>query len=161
VSGTPPPLSNLDPLLLASRWLCGDLLPEDIPKIAIELIEAGREEPSIYRVAAEVKVNSRDDVEGLLGRMFVALGVEYPISLEVARQTVARQIAREVLAGRRDPWTAAMRLDRAFPHWETQDQNILDIYCTADEADWDPGYGRSDAILEQQLIQAFERLAGS
>jgi hypothetical protein len=53
VSGTPPPLSNLDPLLLASRWMCGDLLPEDIPKIAIELIEAGREEPSIYRVAAE------------------------------------------------------------------------------------------------------------
>jgi hypothetical protein len=109
----------------------------------------------------KVKVNSRDDVDALLGRMFAVLGVEYPMSLEVARQTVARQIAREVLAGRRNPWTAAMRLDRTFPHWETQDQNILDIYCAADEADWDPGYGRSDAILEQQLIQAFERLAGS
>jgi len=161
VSGTPPPLSNLDPILLASRWLCGDLLPEDVPQVAIELIEAGREEPSIYRVAAEVNVNSRDDVEALLGRMFPALGVEYPMPLEVARQTLARQIAREVVAGRRDPWTAAMRLERAFPHWETEDQNILDIYCAADEADWDPGYGRSDAILEHELIQGFERLAGS
>jgi hypothetical protein len=161
MSGTLPPLSNLDPILLASRWLCGDLLPEDVPKTAIELIEAGREESSVYRVAAEVKVNSRDDVEVLLGRMFAALGVEYPMSLEDARLTVARQIAREVVAGRRDPWTAAARLDRAVPHWETQDQNILDVYCTAEEADWDPGYGRSGPALELELLRAFERLACS
>jgi hypothetical protein len=161
MSGAPPPLSNLDPTLLASRWLCGDLLPEDVPKTAIELIEAGCEESSVYRVAAEVKVISRDDVEILLGRMFAALGVEYPMSLEDARQTVARQIASEVLAGRTDAWTAAARLDRAVPHWESQDQNILDVYCAADEADWDQGYGRSSPILELELLQAFGRLACS
>ena len=28
----PPPMSKLDPVLIASRWICGDLLPENIPQ---------------------------------------------------------------------------------------------------------------------------------
>jgi hypothetical protein len=155
------PQSKLDPVLIASRWICGDLLPEDVPNIAIELIEAGHEESSVCRVAAEFHVNSRDDVETLLKRMFSELGVEYPISLENARQTVARQIAREVVANKKDPWTAATQLDRIAPHWETKNKNILDVYCIADEADWDPGDGRSGSKLDLELLQAFERLAYS
>jgi hypothetical protein len=119
-----PPLSKIDPVLIAARWICGDLLPEDVPEVAIGLIEVGHEEPSVYRVAAEVKVACRDDVETLLNRMFAALGVSYPIPLEDARLTVARQIAREVVAGLKDPWAAAMKLDRVAPHWEMENQEI-------------------------------------
>ena len=154
-----PPLSPTDPVLLASRWTVEDLLPENVPQMAIELIEAGHEEPSVYRVAAEDKVYSRDQVEALLHQMFISLGVTYPISLESARHTVARQIAREVMAGLRDPWIAAAQLDRLVPHWETKNENILTIYGITDEADWDAGYGRSFAMLEQELINAFEQLA--
>jgi len=154
-----PPLSPTDPVLLASRWAVEDLLPENVPQMAIELIEAGHEEPSVYRVAAEDKVYSRDQVEALLHQMFISLGVTYPISLESARHTVARQIAREVMAGLRDPWIAAAQLDRLVPHWETRNENIWTIYGITDEADWDAGYGRSLATLEQELINAFEQLA--
>jgi hypothetical protein len=152
----PPPLSKLDPVLIAARWTCGDLLPENVPEVAIGLIEAGHEEPSVYRVAAEVKVASRGDVETLLKRMFAALGVSYPIPLENARLIVARQIASEVVAGLRDPWAAAVQLERVAPHWETRNKDIFDVYCIADEYDC---YGRSRPILELELVQAFERLA--
>ena len=159
MSKAPPPMSQLDPVLIASRWTCGDLLPENIVKIAIELIEAGHEEPSVYRVAAEDKVYSRDQVEMLVQRMFSALRVPYPMSQENARQTVARLIAREVTAGLTDPWTAAKHLDRVVPHWETKDENIWAIYGITDEAEWDPGEGRILATLEPELINAFEQLA--
>lgn len=89
MSKAPPPMSHLDPVLIASRWTCGDLLPENIAQTAVQLIEAGHEEPSVYRVAAEDEVYSRDQVEMLVQRMFSALRVPYPISQESARQTVA------------------------------------------------------------------------
>ena len=155
------PMSKLDPVLIASRWICGDLLPENIPQTAIELIEAGHEEPSVYRVAAEDKVYSRDQVESLVHRMFSALKVPYPLSRENARQIVARQIAREVTAGLKDPWAAAAHLDRVVPHWETKDESIWAIYGIADGADWDQGDGRSVATLEPELIKAFQQLAQS
>ena len=161
VSQSPPPMSRLDPALLAARWTCGDLLPENVPGIAVELIEAGQENSAVYRVAAEDRVYSRDQIEILVQRLFVALGVSYPMSLEGARQTVAWQIAREVAAGLRDPWTAAAQLDRVVPHWEAKDENVLAIYLIADEAEWDPGYGRGPSTLQSELIEAFGRLARS
>ena len=75
MSKAPLPMSHLDPVLIASRWTCGDLLPENMAQTAIKLIEAGHEEPSVYRVAAEDKVYSRDQVEMLVQRMFSALRV--------------------------------------------------------------------------------------
>jgi hypothetical protein len=159
MSKAPPPMSHLDPVLIASRWICGDLLPENIAQTAIELIEAGHEEPSVCRVAAEDKVYSRDQVEMLVQRMFSALKVPYPMSQEDARQTVARQIAREVTAGLKDPWTAAKHLDMVAPHWETKDENIWAIYGITDQAEWDSGEGRFVATLEPELINAFEHLA--
>jgi hypothetical protein len=154
-------MSKLDPVLLASRWICRDLLPEVVPQIAIELIEAGHENPAVSRLAAEDKINSRDDVEALLKRMFSALEVEYPISLEEARKTLARQIAREVASGLKNPWIAAAQLDRVAPHWEMKDENIRAVYSIADEAGWDPGYGRRESVLEQELIRTFEQIARS
>lgn len=157
----PPPMGKLDPVLIASRWICGDLLPEDIPQIAIALSEAGYEDPSVYRVAAESKVDSRNQVERLVRPMFAALGVPSQMSQEGARQIVARQIAREVIAGLRDPWSAATHLDRVVPHWTTSDTAILGVYGILDETEWSPGDGRSLATLEPELIRAFQQLARS
>jgi hypothetical protein len=159
MSKAPPPMPHLDPFLLASRWTCGDLLPENIVQTAVELIEAGYEEPSVYRLAAEDKVYSRGQVEILVQRMFSALRVPYPMSQEDARQAVARQIAREVTAGLKDPWIAAKQLDRVVPHWETKDESIWAIYGITDEVEWDHGEGRIVATLEPELINAFEQLA--
>jgi hypothetical protein len=155
------PTSQLDPVLLASRWICGDILPENIPQMAIQLIEAGVENAAVYRVAAEDKVYSRDQIERLVARMFLALNVPYPIAQESARGIVARQIAREVIAGLKDPWLAAAQLDRVVPHWETEDKNIWAIYGITDEVDWDSGYGRNPAILELELVKTFRQLACS
>jgi hypothetical protein len=152
---------QLDPILIASRWTCGDIPPEKIAQIAIQLIEAGYEEPAVYRVAAEDNVSSREQVERLLQRMFSELDVEYPMPLEEAHRIVARHIASEVTAGLKDPWMAASQLDRVVPHWETEDRNVWQIYGIADEADWDSGEGRSIAILESELIAAFAELARS
>ena len=161
MSKEPMPMSRLDPLLIASRWICGDILPESLPQIAIELLEAGFEDQTVSRLAADDRVYSRDQVERLLERVFRALEVPYPIPQESARQIVARQIAREVTAGLMDPWLAAAKLDRIVPHWETKDENVIAIYAIADEADWDPGHGRNSATLELELVDAFQQLACS
>jgi hypothetical protein len=157
----PPPMLKLDPTLIAARWVCGDLLPENVPETAIGLIEAGYEEPSVYRVAAEDNVSARADVESLLQRMFNALGVTYPISLEDARVILSRQIAREVVAGLKNPWSAAKQLESAVPPWETRNENIQNVFWIADESEWDPAEGRNQSTLDMELVKAFERLACS
>jgi hypothetical protein len=159
VPNAPPPMSPLDPVLIAARWVCEDLLPENVPAIAVDLIEAGYEQPAVYRVAAEDRVTSRAQIERLLQEIFSAVGAAYPMPLRQARQVMSRQIAREVLAELKDPWNAALQLDRLVPHWETDDENVLAVYDIADEASWDSGYGRDQSVLESELIEVFWKLA--
>jgi len=77
-----------------------------MPGIAADLLEAGFDSPSLRRLAGEIATCSAD-VEELVAKVIREFGLPYPMPEEQAQLIFARQLAREVIAGRRLPWSAA------------------------------------------------------
>ena len=102
----PEPDSDLSVQLIAARWRCNDIYGEDMPGIAADLLEAGFDSPSLRRLAGEIATCSAD-VEELVAKVIREFGLPYPMPEEQAQLIFARQLAREVIAGRRLPWSAA------------------------------------------------------
>jgi hypothetical protein len=113
----PAPGDPLSPTLLASRWVSGDLRGEDMPGVAVDLLEAGYDSRSLRRLAGEMQASNSEALEPLVGAVFSELGVNYPMSEREAKIIASRQIAREVIAGKRNPWTEANHLEIAIWNW--------------------------------------------
>jgi hypothetical protein len=156
----PVPDAAGSPHLLAARWQSHDLYGEDMPRVAADLLEAGYETPSLVRLAGEINVSSSADVEPLVARTFRELGVRYPITRTEADLIVSRQVAREVIAGQRNPWAAANYLEIAIWGWRTEKNSTLQaIFEINDELDWDTKYRRSLEELRKSLLDSFALLA--
>lgn len=155
----PSPDPALTLYLLAARWQAHDLYGEDMPRVAADLLEAGHDTPSLIRLAGEVNVASSAEVEPLVGRAFRELGIRYPITETAAKLISSRQIAREVIAGKRNAWAAANHLEIAIWGWLTENPTLQEIFEINDEIDWDPGYGRSLEELRKSLLDSFALLA--
>jgi len=123
----PGPKVLTEPELVAARWAAGDIHPEDAPGIAADLLESGLDTPSMRRLAGEMCVRCTADVEPLVTRMFRELGVEMPASAEDAKQRATRQIAREVIAGTRNPWRAGDGLYRIWSYEIWHHQHLCEI----------------------------------
>lgn len=107
----PPPDDPLSPHLLAARWVGHELYGEDMPSIAVELLERGLDTRSVRRLAGEMQIKNSADAEPLVAAMFRELGVAYPISRAAANLIASRQMARDVIAGRRNAWVAGSHLE--------------------------------------------------
>ena len=128
--------------------------------MAADLLEAGYDAPSLVRLAGEMNVGSSADVEPLVGRMFRELGVRYPISETEAKLISSRQIAREVIAGKRNAWAAANHLEIAIWGWRGMAIPALEeIFTINDEIDWDRKYRRPLEDLRTSLLDCFASLA--
>ena len=88
-----------------------------MPGIAADLLEVGYDTPAIRRLAGEMHIRSSSDVESLIVRIFGDFAVRYPLSHTEANLIVSRQIAREVIAGIRNPWAAANKLEISIWGW--------------------------------------------
>ena len=153
----PPPDEALSPIMLAARWSTHDLYGEDMPRVAADLLELGIDTPSLRRLAGETGITHSADVEPLVAAVFRELGVDYPLSGGKAELVFSRQVAREVIHGRRNAWDAAGQLEIANRFRNTPELDpISDI---VDELHWDAGHGRSVSVLNNALIEAFARLA--
>jgi hypothetical protein len=133
----PLPDDPLSPPLLASRWVSGDLRGEDMPGIAADLLEAGYDSHSL-RLAGELEASNSAALEPLVGAMFRELDVNYPMSEREAKIIVSREIAREVIAGKRNPWAAANHLEIAYgigcprlPNWSSSSRSTTRWIGTA------------------------------
>jgi hypothetical protein len=157
--GTPPPDDQLSPTLLAAKWVSHDLYGEDMPKVAADLLEAGYDSPSLRRLAGETQVPSSAHIETLVGRVFRELGVRYPVSEQQAKIVVTRQIAREVIAGKRNAWAAASHLEIAIWNWIPATLDLGTIFAINDEIDWDSADRRPLSELTSELLDAFAKLA--
>jgi len=155
----PVPDEPLTPSLLAAQWVGGDLHSEDMPGIAADLLEAGFDSPSLRRLAGEMQITCIADVEGLVGRTFHELGVKYPISEDEAKSVITRQIAREVIAGKRNPWAAASHLEIAIWGWRAISLDLEEVFMIHGEIDYEPQYRRPIAEIGRALVAAFSRLA--
>jgi hypothetical protein len=154
----PKPTAPTVPELLAARWVAGDILPEQAPGIAADLLESGLDTPSMRRLAGEMHVSCWADVQDLVVNMLNELGVTVPDSEAVAKLLSSRQIAREVIAGMRNPWKAASELERlwGFEIWHQND--LCDVAQLLDEVHWDPPHGRTFPTLNAELIEMFALL---
>jgi hypothetical protein len=155
------PEDPLSPTLLASRWVSGDLRGEDMPGVAADLLEAGHDSRSLRRLAGEMQVSNSAALEPLVGAVFRELGVNYPMSERTAKIIASRQIAREVIAGKRNPWAAANHLEIALWNWAPETPELELIFSINDEVDWESTERRTLPELKIALIKAFAQLASS
>jgi hypothetical protein len=155
----PGPWSEFSPQLLAARWAVHDLYGEDMPTIAINLLEAGHDTPAIRRLAGEMQIACSEDVEKLVSNMFRELLVSYPLSESEANLVLTRQIAREVIAGKRNAWAAASNLTHAV--WGRRADHHPDLRAISellDSLNWEAVNQDRLPELTSELIAAFARL---
>ena len=102
----PKPYPQTAPQLLPAKWICHDIYGEEMPSIAADLLEEGYDSPSLRRLAGETEATCFADVEDLVAKVFHEFSVPYPITTSEAREVLTRQAAREVIAGKQNPWNA-------------------------------------------------------
>ena len=125
-----------------------------MPGIAADLLEKGFDSPSLRRLAGELYVQNRCDIEGLVGAMFHELDVVYPLPEQTAKLMISRQIGREVIAGTRNAWEAASYLEIVIWNRIPETAELEAIFAIGDEVDWDIAYGRSLFELDEALYAA-------
>jgi hypothetical protein len=155
----PKPAPRLDLCLLAARWTVGDLLPEDMPGIAADLLEAGSDTPSLRRLAGEIQVQCKADVEVLVAKSFHELQVDYPIPEGSAIAIVTRQIAREVIWGVCSLGSAACYIEFKQWSWRQEIPDLWMLYGLNDEFDWDAEYRRPVSEIAADMLETFVRLS--
>lgn len=155
----PRPYPPLAPQLLVAKWRCHDIYGEEMPSIAADLLEEGYDSPSLRRLAGETQVTCSADVEELVAKMFQELSVPYPILGSEAREILTVQAAREVIAGKQNPWNAA-RLG-VVAVWDGTGSNsdeLCEIAEIRDALDWNAINSGQLPQLTADLIGAFARL---
>lgn len=157
-SGVPAPEGTPSIQLIAAAWQCHDLYGEDMPQVAADLLEAGYDSPALRRLAGELQAGCMADVEDLVGRVFRELGIAYPLTDEQAQLIFTRQVAREVIAGKRDPWYAAYELEsltfRRFP----DNRDLASLFALGDEWEWEKESQRYVPVRTEEIIEIFARL---
>jgi hypothetical protein len=155
----PEPEPKLSPTLFAVEWVRGDSHCEDMPALAADLLESGLDTPSMRRLAGEMHVASSADVEEIVGLMFRELNVAYPFSDAEALLISSRQVAREVIHGKRNAWAAASHLEKGT-YWPNRHENqeIRAISNLLDSLDWNAVNHGILPALTSELIGVFARL---
>ena len=146
------------PLFVAAQWASHDIPCEKMPDLAADLLEQGWDTPSLRRLAGEMQVHSSADIAELVSKTFQELGVSLSLPEQICRLITSRQIAREVIAGLRDPWRAAGSLGGMWS-WDPDTEELQTIDSILDEVDWERNYRRSTEDLSKALLDAFARLA--
>jgi len=155
----PSPHNTLSPNIVAARWAVHDIYGEDMPLIAVDLLEVGYDTPSLRQLAGETSIKNSADAEPLVNAMLRELGISQLPSEEEAKLLTSRQIAREVIAGLRNPWAAASHLEIVVWSWDSENADVLAIFAIHDEINWERAYRRSLPELKTALLDAFSRLA--
>lgn len=76
-----------------------------------------------------------------------------------AKLIVTRQIAREVIAGKRDAFQAASHIEIVLWNWEPLTEDLGSLFILNDELSWDSEYQRYIPEILQDELQTFARIA--
>jgi len=155
----PLPDDPLSPSILAARWLSHALYGEDMPAVAADLLERGLDSPSLRRLAGEMNVTHSGDVKPLVAAALRELGGTWPLSERDAKLIASRQVAREVIHGKRNPWQAASHLETVIWSWGMDAPDLAAIGGISDEVNWDAPHRRPLDKLESDLLRSFAKLA--
>ena len=98
-------------------------------------------------------------MEALLERMFREFAIKYPLPKTDAKLIVSRQIAREVIAGIRNPWVAANKLELSIWNWDAPNTTLGQIFGINGAIDVEPMYRPTLEVLQKELLDSFADLA--
>ncbi len=76
-----------------------------------------------------------------------------------AKLIISRQIAREVIAGSRNPWAAANKLEIAIWGWHAPNSMLGAIFGINEAIDIEPKYRPTLETLKNELLDSFASLA--
>jgi hypothetical protein len=155
----PEPEDLSTPRMLALRWTTGDLHPEDLHRVAADLLEIGYDTDWLRRLAGEFSLATSADAEPIVSRVFHELEIPYPMSKQEARTILIRQIAREVIAGKRNPWAAASHIEIVVCGWNPDTEDLEKLFVLHDELNWEEVYRRPISLIGKDLLDIFARLA--
>lgn len=155
----PPPEDDSSLNLIALRWAVGDLHAEEMAGIAADLLESGQDSPSLRRLAGEMHLATWADAEPLVSRVFTELGVSYPIVERQAKLLLTRQIAREVISGKRSAWTAASHIEIVVCGWVAEIAELEPLFLLNDQLNWDERHRPSIPTLTRELVELMAVLA--
>ena len=155
----PKPLPRLSLEIVAAGWVCRDIGTNEMPGIAADLLEAGVDSPALRRLAEKTKVIRSTDLDELVAQAFRELEIPNPLPKREMRLVMTRQIAREVIAGQRDPIEAAAHLEFVIWDWEPGTRDIVALFNLHGELNWDPKARRPLAEVTADILDAFARLA--
>lgn len=151
----PAPDPRHAPYLLAARWRVHDLYGEDVPQIAADLLESGYDTPTLRRLAGEMNIKSSSEVEPFVERLFKEFNIRYPLSEIQAKLIFSRQIAREVIAGIRNPWVAASTLEITIWGCRPPNRTFGTIFGINEAIDIAPEFRPSLESLRTELLDSF------
>lgn len=143
---------------VAARWACGEVHGEDMPAVAMDLLEAGYDSPGLRRLAAETDAASSADVKDLVARVHRDFGISFPVPHEAAQLYLTRQLAREVIAGQRDIWQAEVDLIRIW-NWNDGIEDVAAVFALSGGSVWDDEQERYVSEVTPELLDAYARLA--
>lgn len=128
-------------------------------EIAADLLEAGYDSPGLRRLAAENEIQNRADAEPFVARALRELGVPYLLSKKYASLVVTRHIAREVIAGKREPYAAARHIEIVLWNRKAATEELECLFGLNDEFEWEAEEQRYVHILYSEQIEVFAHLA--
>lgn len=99
---------DMGPTALRALWQTGQIGPEDLPRIAVDLLLAGADSQALRELAGHVRPTS-DDAGPVLMRVLRDLGAPV-LKQDVACRVAARATAARALAGAISPHEAAVAL---------------------------------------------------
>jgi hypothetical protein len=154
----PLPDSDIAPQLLAARWAARDVYGEDMPPIAADLLKAGYDSPALHRLAEEDNIAHSPDLEQLLATVFHDLSAQYPLTEDEANHIFIRQVAREVIAGKRNVWAAANHVSVMLRGRFADDPDLAFMNGLLNPLNWEDVSNDDLPAMTQELAEAFARL---
>ena len=100
---------NQSPDILAALWCVDEILSNELPPLAADLLERGLDGKYLRRLAGE-KGETRIAIAELAEKAFGELGVRQPISLAEAKEFLVAQLSNRVLNGEIEPAKAVLEI---------------------------------------------------
>lgn len=157
----PKPDFGLTPSELAQQWLCQGLHGEDMPGVAADLLERGYDSPTLRRLAGVMGRPSSADVKDLIEQMLLELGVKLPQDDRLARLILTRQLAREVIAGLRNPWEAVAHVEALIMLWNSGIPELIQLAQIHEELNWNKVRDGLVERLADELVDVFARIGAA
>jgi hypothetical protein len=142
-------MTPLDLHFAACRYVLEQLLPEDLPALAVEALAKGHDAPALVELAG-IPCTETDRAHRLWRRALEELGLTLP-SIEAAGRALVRDISRNLLSGALDEQDAARRVAHLRIRFDLKDERFHPFVYA--DSEWS---GRPDeaALWIQQVRSA-------